>query len=67
MTVLLTNVHLLFMMFLLHDRTEGNKASFDLLAFARDAFTLLRPMLLIPPGAKALARLSQILVNAMAW
>lgn len=67
MTVLLTNVHLLFMMFLLHDRTEGNKASFDLLAFARDVFTLLRPMLLIPPGAKALARLSQILVNAMAW
>jgi hypothetical protein len=67
MTVLLTNVHLLFMMFLLHDRTEGNKASFDLLAFARDAFTLLCPVLMIPPGAKALARLSQILVSAMAW
>lgn len=67
MTVLLTNVHLLFMLFLLHDRTEGNKAAFELLAFARDAFTLLRPVLMIPPGAKALARLSQILVSAMAW
>jgi hypothetical protein len=66
MAVLLTNVHLLLMLFLLHDRTEGNKASFDLLAFTCDAFSLIRPLLMIPPGAKALARLSSILVTALA-
>jgi len=65
MAVLLANVHLLLMLFLLHDRTEGNKASFDLLAFMADGFSLIRPLLMIPPGAKALARLSNILVTAL--
>ena len=65
MAVLLTNVHLLLMLFLLHDRTEGNKASFDLLAFMGDGFALIRPLLMIPPGAKALTRLSSILVTAL--
>lgn len=66
MTVVLTNFHLLFMLFILHDRTEGNTATFQLLAFARDAFTLIRPLLMIPPGAKAMARLSTILATALA-
>jgi hypothetical protein len=65
MAVLLTNVHMLLMLFVLHDRTEGNKASFNLLAFMCDGFALIRPMLMIPPGAKALARLSSILATAL--
>lgn len=65
MAVLLTNFHLLFMLFLLHDRTENYHATFRLLDFARDAFTLIRPLLMIPPGAKALARLSDILASAL--
>jgi hypothetical protein len=65
MAVLLTNFHLLFMLFVLHDRTGGKTATFHLLAFARDAFTLVRPLWMIPPGAKALARLSKILASAL--
>jgi hypothetical protein len=65
MAILLTNFHLLFMLFVLHDRTEGKTATFHLLAFGRDTFTLVRPLWMIPPGAKALARLSKILASAL--
>jgi hypothetical protein len=65
LATLLTNFHLLFMLFVLHDRTEGKTATFRLLAFSREAFTLIRPLLMIPPGAKALAKLSDILVSAL--
>lgn len=55
------SMHLAIMLFWLQDRTEGTKTTYDLLKFLRDMIVLVRPLLILPPAAKALTRLAQIL------
>jgi AcrR family transcriptional regulator len=53
--------HLGLLLFWLHDRTPGERATDELLAFARDTLGLARPLLALPPVARTLARLARAL------
>ncbi len=55
------SAHLLVILFWLYDRTPKCRATADLLDFAHDVLQLLRPVLILPPVAKSLARLTTIL------
>jgi AcrR family transcriptional regulator len=52
-------IHLALLLFWLHDRSPDHRASDDLLKLVRDTLALIRPVLRLPPVAKALARLAQ--------
>lgn len=53
--------HLLLVFFWLRDRTEGQRATQELLALCRDMLALLGPALILPPVARGLTRLAGIL------
>ena len=53
--------HLGLLLFWLHDRTPEERATDELLAFARDTLGLTRPLLALPPVSRALARLARTL------
>ncbi len=57
----LYSMHLALMLFWLQDRTGQTKTTYDLLDFLHDMIALVRPLLRLPPAAKALVRLAQIL------
>jgi AcrR family transcriptional regulator len=52
-------LHLALLLFWLHDRSPDQRATDDLIKLARDTLALARPVLRVPPVAKALARLAQ--------
>lgn len=52
-------LHLALLLFWLHDRSLNQRATDDLIKLARDTLALVRPVLRLPPIAKALARLAQ--------
>ncbi len=58
---LLYSAHLLVILFWLYDRTPECAATAELLDFAHDTLALLRPVLMLPPVSRSLARLTQIL------
>jgi AcrR family transcriptional regulator len=60
MAVLLYSVHLLTLLFWWYDRTPDQRATYDLVKFMRDGLVLARPFLVLPPVAKSLARLAEI-------
>jgi AcrR family transcriptional regulator len=61
MTTLVYCFHLLLLLFWLYDRSPENRATFFMLDFMREAFKLVRPMLLMPVISKAVMKLAQIL------
>lgn len=61
MTTLLYAAHLAFVLFWLQDRTEGQQATRDLMAFAVEMLGRFRPALRLPFVARSLARLAGIL------
>ncbi len=60
MATLLYAAHLLFVLFWLQDRSAGQAKTRDLLGFAQEMLGRLRPVLGLPPVAKPLARLAEI-------
>ena len=52
-------LHLALLLFWLHDRSPGQRATDDLIKLARDTLALVRPVLRVPPISKALARLAR--------
>ena len=52
--------HLLLILFWLQDRSDGQVRTRELLGFAREMLARLRPVLGLPPVARPLARLAQI-------
>lgn len=60
-TTLFYAAHLLLVLFWLQDRTPGQTATADLLAFTEETLGRLRPVLGLPPVAKPLTRLARIL------
>ncbi len=60
MTTLLYAAHLLFVLFWLQDRSEGQAKTRELLGFAQEMLGRLRPVLGLPLVAKPLARLAGI-------
>jgi AcrR family transcriptional regulator len=52
-------LHLALLLFWLHDRSPDQRATDDLIKLARDTLALVRPVLRLPPIAKALARLAR--------
>jgi AcrR family transcriptional regulator len=52
-------LHLALLLFWLHDRSPDQRATNDLIKLARDTLALVRPVLRLPPIAKALARLAR--------
>lgn len=61
MTTLLYAAHLLFVLFWLQDRSEGQAKTRELLGFAQEMLGRLRPVLGLPPVAKPLAKLAGII------
>ncbi|MGI4789419.1 MAG: TetR/AcrR family transcriptional regulator [Janthinobacterium lividum] len=60
MTTLLYAAHLLFVLFWLQDRSADQSKTHELLAFAQQMLGRLRPVLGLPPVAKPLAKLAEI-------
>ena len=60
MATLLYAAHLLFVLFWLQDRSAGQAKTRELLGFAQEMLGRLRPVLGLPPVAKLLARLAEI-------
>lgn len=58
---ILYSLHLLFILFWLQDRSQGQTRTKEALTFAKDLLSLLRPLLLLPPVSQMLARLANIL------
>ena len=58
---ILYGLYLGLVLFWLQDRSPGTKTTFELLSFTRDMLALVRPLLVVPPVASALARLARIL------
>ena len=52
-------LHLALLLFWLHDRSPGQRATADLIKLAHDTLALIRPVLRVPPVSKALARLAR--------
>ncbi len=61
MTTLLYAAHLLFVLFWLQDRSDGQAKTRELLGFAQEMLARLRPVLGLPPVAKPLAKLAGII------
>ena len=61
MPTLLYAAHLLFVLFWLQDRSEGQAKTRDLLGFAQEMLGRLRPVLGLPPVAKPLTKLAGII------
>jgi AcrR family transcriptional regulator len=61
LATLLYSAHLAFLLFWVYDRTPETRATHQLLDLARDGLTLARPLLMLPPVAKTLARLATIM------
>ena len=61
MATLFYSAHLLMILFWLQDRSEGQARTQELLGFAQEMIGRLRPVLGLPPVAKPLARLAQII------
>ena len=59
--MLFYSAHLLVLLFWMYDRTPNYKATAQLLDFAHKTMGMLRPMLLLPPVAKSLARFATII------
>ena len=57
----LYGLHLAIILYWFHDRTEGARATRELVGSARDALGFLRPVLRLPPVARVLSRLSDAL------
>jgi hypothetical protein len=55
------SAHLLVLLFWMYDRTPGYKATHQLLDFAGDTLKLLRPMLILPPVTRSIARFVAII------
>ncbi len=53
--------HMCLVLFWLYDETPGYRATYELLELAYDGLRIGRPLLLVPPAAHALARLSRAL------
>lgn len=51
-------IHLALLLFWVHDRSPDHRATGELITLARDTLALVRPVLRLPPIAKALARLA---------
>jgi hypothetical protein len=62
MAAVLNAAHLGVLLYWFHDRSEGNRATREAVAFARDAIRLVRPALRLPPAARAFTRLAGVLV-----
>jgi hypothetical protein len=58
---ILYGLQLILVLFWLQDRSEGQTTTRNALTFVRDALTMLRPMLRIPPISTMLTRLASIL------
>lgn len=58
--VLLYSLHFALILFWLYDRTPGQQATADLLAFVRDMLGMLRRVIILPPVSRTLARLARI-------
>jgi AcrR family transcriptional regulator len=58
---ILYSAQLLILLFWLYDRTPGQQATGKLLDFTQEAMQLLRPALILPPVARSVARLAEIL------
>ena len=61
MTTLLYAAHLLFVLFWLQDRSEGQSKTTELLDFAQEMLGRLRPVLGLPPVARPLTKLVRII------
>ncbi len=61
LATVLYGMHLGLILFWLQDRSPEARTTYELLAFARDMLALMRPILVLPPVAKALVRLAGIL------
>jgi AcrR family transcriptional regulator len=61
LTTVLYAGHLALVLFWLQDRTEGQKATADLIDWGRESLARLRPILGLPWVAKSLSRLASIL------
>lgn len=61
LATVLYGICLALQLFWLQDRSQDTQTTYALLSFARDMLVLVRPMLLLPPTAKALARLVRII------
>jgi AcrR family transcriptional regulator len=53
--------HLAMVLFWLQDRSEDQRRTHELIHFASETFGTMRPLLKLPPVAKALARLAEII------
>lgn len=60
MATLFYAAHLLVVLFWLQDRSEGQAKTRELLAYAQELIGWLRPVLGLPPVARSLTRLTQI-------
>ena len=58
---LLFSAHLLVLLFWVNDKSPGAQATYQLVEFSRDALTLGRPALVLPPVARSMARLAGII------
>jgi hypothetical protein len=59
LAIVLYALHLALLLFWLHDRSPDQRATDDLIKLAHDTLALVRPVLRLPPIAKALARLAR--------
>src|SRR5215471_384786 len=57
---ILYGAYLGLVLFWLQDRSPGTRTTLELLSFTRDMLVLVRPLLVVPPVAGALARLARI-------
>jgi AcrR family transcriptional regulator len=60
LATLLYGLHFALILFWLYDRTPGQQATADLLAFVRDMLGMLRRAIILPPVSRTLARLARI-------
>ena len=61
LATVLYGLYLALVLFWLQDRSHETRTTHELLAFVHDMFALVRPILVLPPVAKALARLAHII------
>ncbi len=61
LATVLYGAHLALVLFWLLDRSPDTRATYELLAFTRDMLAMVRPILVLPPIVKALARLARII------
>jgi AcrR family transcriptional regulator len=59
LATVLYGAHLAVLLFWFYDRTPDSRATREVIALARDVLSMVRPILRLPPVAKALARLAR--------